>query len=259
MRSTTLVALRALIMLACLVAVPLVAVFGTSLKDWFGDSPASVSEPASPIPVAEHEPDATAYPPVEDPYVQPPVDGVPPRENLQGHSPLLAPASAGGTLAVGGRPTIVPHHPRAVVDRQEPEPAAESESRESAAPTRSVEPFPPAERQPPRYDTEPTDPRGSAAVDPELPLTNDTGLAEASDRTAPDFVQIQQRLQELGATYYRLETWGKRQLFRFHCRMSIRADSPYTRHFEATDTDPLKAMQRVLDQIETWRAEQAGQ
>jgi len=53
----------------------------------------------------------------------------------------------------------------------------------------------------------------------------------------------------LGASYYLLETWGNRgDQFRFHCKVANSAES-----FEATDRDPLVAMQKVLERVEASR------
>ena len=72
----------------------------------------------------------------------------------------------------------------------------------------------------------------------------------------PDrFTFIQQRLRELGATYYVLESWGDQgRLYRFRCRMPVAGSANYTRHFEATDADALTAMGKVLADVEAWRA-----
>ena len=71
------------------------------------------------------------------------------------------------------------------------------------------------------------------------------------------FSWTQQRLRELGATYYLLETWGRNgELYRFHCKMAIAGNQDYNRHFEATDSDAARAMQAVLRQVEAWRAGQ---
>ena len=72
-----------------------------------------------------------------------------------------------------------------------------------------------------------------------------------------DFEQISKRLQQLGATYYRLESWGNGQpLFRFQCRMAIVGSTGLTRQFEATHQDPAEAMRQVLRQIEVWQESQ---
>lgn len=69
------------------------------------------------------------------------------------------------------------------------------------------------------------------------------------------FTQIQQRLRALGATHYALETWGTDgQLYRFQCRMAAGHTSDYTRQFEATDTDALRTMVTVLEEVEAWKA-----
>jgi hypothetical protein len=70
-----------------------------------------------------------------------------------------------------------------------------------------------------------------------------------------DFASMERKLREYGAVYYLLETWGTNgELYRFHCRMSIANNSSYTRHFEATDHDALKAMSQVLSRVEAWRS-----
>ncbi len=66
---------------------------------------------------------------------------------------------------------------------------------------------------------------------------------------------MERKLREYGATYYLLETWGNEgQLYRFHCRMAINNNPNYTRQFEATDRDALRAMSQVLERVEAWRA-----
>ncbi len=81
-----------------------------------------------------------------------------------------------------------------------------------------------------------------------------TDAARQADAAPSEFHEIQQRLQDLGSTYYRLETWSGRSQFRFHCRMAVRENSHYSRNFEATDPDPMAAMRKVLEQVERWRA-----
>jgi hypothetical protein len=69
------------------------------------------------------------------------------------------------------------------------------------------------------------------------------------------FTAMERRLREYGATYYLLETWGNEgELYRFHCKMAIGNNPNYTRHFEATDRDALRAMAQVLERVEAWRA-----
>jgi hypothetical protein len=68
------------------------------------------------------------------------------------------------------------------------------------------------------------------------------------------FLSMQDRLRQLGATYYLLETWGnQRQVYRFYCQMAVGGSTNYTRYFEATNSDPMEAMSDVLRQVETWR------
>lgn len=67
------------------------------------------------------------------------------------------------------------------------------------------------------------------------------------------FTAIQNRLRELGATYYLLETWGDQgQLYRFYCKMALHGNPDFSRYFEATDADPLGAMRKVMAEVEAW-------
>jgi len=84
---------------------------------------------------------------------------------------------------------------------------------------------------------------------------------DTADRSGPSapatdrFTYVLGRLRELGAVYYLLETWGSEgQRFRFHCKMAIGGNPGYTRHFEATDPEPMQAIARVLSEVEAWRA-----
>jgi hypothetical protein len=73
---------------------------------------------------------------------------------------------------------------------------------------------------------------------------------------APDrFTALEHRLRDLGATHYRLETWGDEgELFRFRCMMAVPGRANHNRYFEATDPEALGCMERVLAQIERWHA-----
>ncbi len=77
----------------------------------------------------------------------------------------------------------------------------------------------------------------------------------ASEAQADPFTAMERKLREYGATYYLLETWGnQREMFRFHCKMAVGNDPNYTRHFEAIDSDALRAMNQVVNRVEAWRA-----
>jgi hypothetical protein len=72
--------------------------------------------------------------------------------------------------------------------------------------------------------------------------------------SADPFHSIQDRLRQLGATYYLLESWGnQQQMYRFYCKMAVGGSTAYTRYFEATACDPVQSMAEVLRQVETWR------
>jgi hypothetical protein len=82
-----------------------------------------------------------------------------------------------------------------------------------------------------------------------LPQANPASVEQGADR----FSQIQRRLRDLGAVYYRLETWGsKTPGFRFHCRVALGEHKGLSRHFEATDFGALASMEKVLAEVELW-------
>jgi hypothetical protein len=79
----------------------------------------------------------------------------------------------------------------------------------------------------------------------------------ATDSSSVQFRHVEQRLRELGATYYLLESWGSSgDRYRFYCEVALagNTDSGHNRVFQAMDPDPLRAMKSVLDQVELWRA-----
>jgi hypothetical protein len=80
-------------------------------------------------------------------------------------------------------------------------------------------------------------------------LNNNMAQADANP-----FMALQDRLRQLGATYYLLETWGnQKQFYRFYCQMAVGGNAGYTHYFEAINSNPLEAMADVLRQVEAWR------
>lgn len=73
------------------------------------------------------------------------------------------------------------------------------------------------------------------------------------EQTLAQLQQIRQRLEELGAEYVIVEATESTGRYRFHCRMTVDAKSPFTRPFESTSGDPLAAGQQVLREVEAWR------
>ena len=69
------------------------------------------------------------------------------------------------------------------------------------------------------------------------------------------FRAVEERLRALGAVHYLLEAWGNAtEYYRFRCRMPVAGSTAAVRHFEATDSDGLAAMSKVLEEIEAWKA-----
>lgn len=190
-QSSTAVMFRALVMLACLVAIPLAAVFGRSLSEVF-------------------------------------------QSVLGGRWPA---GSAGAPAPLGKTSLFQP---------LEPTDTAETSPARGIAPDR---------REPPRQDAGSWPDR---AADPSASMVTAAGYASSSagaPAEARQFTHLQDRLRQLGATHLVLESWGDQgQLCRFRCTMAVRGSPDYSRYFEATDSEPLRSMARVLQQVESWRA-----
>ena len=94
-----------------------------------------------------------------------------------------------------------------------------------------------------------------SAADPTVIPAGATDLANpvSTEQKVDRFSQIQKRLRDLGAVYYRLETWGSTTPgFRFQCRVALGGHKGLSRHFEATDFGALASMEKVLAEVELW-------
>ena len=73
--------------------------------------------------------------------------------------------------------------------------------------------------------------------------------------TASSWAYIQGRLRELGVSHYHLGPWGQEGgAYRFWCKVPMGEERLVARYFEAIDRDSAEAVNRVLAQIEAWRA-----
>jgi hypothetical protein len=262
MQSSTAVVFRALVMLACLVAIPLAAVVGKSLPDmvrglvggqWPGRSASACGPlteaprfvPGGPTEVRPGASDEQARLDRQQPQVQP-VQVVVPDQAAPSY-----PTNSRNPLGQAGLPMGLDAVPAASVRAPGP-----------------VSATGPATRQPAVSGVNPAWGGGRPALVPnstraavprpirrEHPFGGPSGQAAQARSAGDQFTIIQGRLRELGATYYLLESWGSQhQLYRFYCKMAIGGNPNYTHYFEATDSEPLRAMARVLRQVETWRA-----
>lgn len=270
MQSSAATAFRAVVMLVCLIAVPLAALVGTELpelgrkllRDHLGL--VSISSPAS----------LTEGPPLlSTAQAASPLPGQSSLPGGWGAGGSFAPAWSGETNQPGQPPHGISAAPSAIasVMPQRP-PVSGGASPIHEGPTRdailaSYEP-PASSNGNLDFLRWPEDPAnasanplpaaspgsGFASQGPAASHSSAVGGPASGDR----FNEIQRRFRLLGATYTLLETWGDQgQLFRFYCRMGMAGSTTYSRYFEATDAEPLVAMARVLEQVETWRS--AGQ
>ncbi|HTU27019.1 MAG TPA: hypothetical protein VMF30_16550 [Pirellulales bacterium] len=249
MESSTVVAFRALVLVACLIVVPLAAIFGSQFPDVvksvlidrvFPNGIPGIASSAEPprdaAPPFDAAPEATAWqaaPNNAAPTATPPAG-------------QAANGSAPGWPGAGVEPAVAWNPPGQV------RPAA-GESPPGAQPggaERLGVSLPQDGRQnAPAY---PNQNQAVAAASPYgAPQAPTAHLVPPPDR----FTLMERRLREFGATYYLLERGGTdSETFRFHCKMAIANNPTHTRTFEVTDSDPLRAMSRVVEQVEAWRA-----
>ena len=259
MESSTVLAFRIFVMLSCLVVVPMAAIFGSAFPDvvksvlvdrivaWgTGKSTEPVSKDAGPG-FSQLKPVEGAGMTQGDPNIrEAPRWGAPttnaaswPAQEGVAQAAAVMPAAAG--MQPGDQPTSL-----AVANdsgRGTSSPYAQDRTASEAPPYDAPDNARPGNQL--SYPAGIAGARGPGAAEGRIqPL-------EAPDR----FTAMERRLREYGATYYLLETWGKDgELYRFHCKMAVGNNPNYTRHFEATDSDALKAMGQVLERVEAWRA-----
>jgi hypothetical protein len=263
MQTSAAVVFRALVMLACLIIIPLVALFGSSLPKvvssvlegrWpagTGKEPGPAAAKGPGIEAAQFEPSPTpgGIPVGPAEPIVPKWQSDPLRDSLKwpagpfdapsspitpaGYdSPLVELPSAPRRPAVGAFGTEI--HQTAVTTRQGG-PAADDLHRLRMSDQGSDSGMPTA------YSDGGTTPSGASAMQ--------------TLSSADQFKHIHERLRALGATYYLLESWGNRHdYYRFYCQMAIGGNASYSRPFQATHSDPIEAMTQVLRQVESWRA-----
>lgn len=226
MQSSFTLLCRVLVMLTCLVVLPLAALTGSTGRKMI-------------VPLVEKCLNLLREPPVEP-------DGRP-----SGPRPLLRSSAAAGRLGAAGQQVATGTYGsgptsgsgRAVY----PNRGALNQPREQLGPPPSA---------PSASGLQPL--RRGQAEGASVAAAPGGGVAAVSGHTIALDRQrdMEQRLKDLGATYYILEKWGNRErLYRFECRMAIASDANYTRFFEATSERPLGAMDSVLRQVEAWRAD----
>ncbi len=214
MQSSAVVTLRALVMLVCLVVVPLAAIFGSSLPQAFNSLVQGRGLPSL-AGMARAPDDARSRGGDAPIFASSPEPAV--RDE-----PGPPPRRIDDTGSLWAPGAVMPAADRSATE------AAPSAEMARSAPSGGLSSPSPGHAGP----AAPRDPRTSGV----------------------DFQQIERRLRGLGATYYLLETWGNAgQMYRFHCKVSVPSDASQTQHFDATHSDPLQAMHKVLEQVEQYR------
>jgi len=112
------------------------------------------------------------------------------------------------------------------------------------APSPSPPPLSPLPAFPPLVST-PTTETGASDSEP--------SIGPLSDGAVDRLQKIRGELEGLGADYIVLESTDGNGRYRFHCDVRVDQQTRYTRPFEAVETDPLAAAERVLAEVSAWR------
>jgi hypothetical protein len=218
--------LRAGIVLAALMLVPLAAIFG-AWRPWVGRAGSSAATAGG---------NTAAQPAGQAADLSP---------SYQGTAQTDATPKEGTVTGQAPAASHVSRKPQAV--RQERLPKAKIRAVQAA----STEDAPPTQDAPTTQD---------------VPTTQDAPLAVERNEAEPGNRQIlaetwraaQQRLEALGAVTWRLETWGSQGLYRFSCAVSLAGQSRSTRYFEAVAARAETAIEQVVSEVEAFRAGQSA-
>ena len=260
MQNSTAVAARAVVMLACLALLPLFALFGSSTPELLAKlfDRGTSQETASPNENLSEAPEF--HPGAVSPLLATGPgnldSGV---TTAHGTTSVQTAVPAGYNMPVAGTNQPIPTAPRisGPIDGRGPSVTFPAGNTRPSQPG-SIADFSPESRLPGRTSGEairlPEQPRQPSS--PGIGQTAPIGIAPRPSPPQGDtFVSIQERLRDLGAVYFRLESWGSGQeQFRFQCEMAVAGTPGLTRHFEAVNRDPLLAMNKVLAEAEAWHA-----
>ncbi|HEX5444825.1 MAG TPA: hypothetical protein VFW87_13390 [Pirellulales bacterium] len=260
MQSSTMVALRTMVMVTCLVAVPLAAVISTALPKvlksaWQGQSAALSPQTGASGMAHEDEPPPLTHAPLL-------ADEPPPASSMASADepppvPAMPVARITAVRPASARPVatitdVRPVSPDAIAQtaplwNASPRTARSSATRQTTAHSLAARPLLKTDYSPPPPQTI------------RAPAADDAPLASLERPAGPNdsFARSERRLRELGATHYRLEIWGSQsELYRCTCNIPLRPRSPAARHFESVEPAPSAAIDAVIRQVEHWRAEQ---
>ncbi|WP_207395000.1 hypothetical protein [Bremerella alba] len=190
--------------------------------------------------------------------VQGAIRGIWPEEQAASESPSLPVLQSSTGLSSFPLTAPAQHQPAAA-----PTLAPVTKLAEFQQPTMSSEPeFRPSQFEVPAEVVSHEERASAFATTPSNPIQD---LPLPSDRlTAPSrqpsglitqgTQDIQTELDNLGANYYRLESWGNSpRVYRFNCTVAIKiGQSDYSQRFEATAESSEAAMRQVHTDVQSW-------
>lgn len=270
--SSTVTTLRALVMIACLVGIPTMALRGTAFSAMIREYlvqklGGSVTEPDTRASLDEAPPfvpAVTSAPEMSASFADTPPQGPFGTDTNQVPGPNRSFLPGSDRRAATPQFPVPPHYQEVapspsttgdgsiVVGQPGQQPDAVLANYDRPAVQKNGQSLPPVSLATPQ--SEPVDNQGRFAQNASVAPPPQAAQTVGQPSTVDQFLYIQQRLRELGANYYLLENWGNEgNYYRFHCRVAVANSDNFAKHFEATDEQPLGAMTRVLADVEAWR------
>lgn len=250
---------RTVVMLACMIALPLAAVFwptiSEQLRHWLADAhsrprhaardegphaPASVGtdQASTSIP----SPTVDFPPPLNDQAVSP--VGV---ENTRSPEPGGAPARQPQSLPNGSRQPVRNMSEWSKQSNQIVQPTPMSESA-GGAPALAGPLVPMSATS---ADLAASRVQQAVGAVPRPAPPTEVGSSALPRADHADIHAGLSRLRELGANYYRLETDGRQ--YHFSCDVAVSVDSSREKRFTASAAEPRQAVAQVLAEVKAWR------
>lgn len=250
---------RTMVMLSCMIALPLAAVFWPTISDqlrvWLAQAHSrprqSARDEAALAPSSQ-----TAIVTDLDPPTGPPSIDPPPAFDA------ALPAQFGGEPP-GSVPVEAPYAPPAAGPRQPVRNMSEwsKQSRQDGPPEERgaavgsnpalAGPLVPMSATSADLANGRVQQAGGTAVEPAPP--SDVGLSALPRADHAELHAALGRLRALGANYYRLETDGRQ--YHFSCDVAVSADSNREKRFTASGIEPRQAVGQVLAEVEGWRSQ----
>lgn len=250
---------RTMVMLSCMIALPLAAVFWPTISDqlrvWLAQAHSrprhSARDEAPLAPPVQTAVATESVAPAGPPSIDPPpaFDATLPAQ-FSGEPPGSVPVEAPSAQpAVGPRQPVRNMSEWSKQSRQDGPPAARGATVGNNPALAG--PLVPMSATSADLANSRVQQVGGTAVEPAPP--SDVGSSALPRADHAELHAALGRLRELGANYYRLETDGRQ--YHFSCDVAVSPDSSREKRFTGSGIEPRQAVGQVLAEVEAWRSQ----